>query len=93
VKPETQATTLKKHVNSAFTQKQVLNCEKNVNNIMEILMQQLQKYGPVLGLVEWLRYFMFDTLSLIAFNEDLGSMANREDVDGMLAGAQERFDH
>jgi hypothetical protein len=35
-------------------------------------MQQLQKYGPVLGLIEWLRYFMFDTLSLIAFNEDLG---------------------
>lgn len=92
-KPETRATALKKHVISAFAPGQILNYEHIVNNTMEILMQQLEKHGPVVDLVEWLRYFMFDTLSRIAFSEDLGFMANREDVDGTLAGAQDRFDH
>lgn len=46
-----------------------------------------------MDIVEWLRYFMFDVLSRIAFSEDLGFMANKEDADGTFAGAQERFDH
>src|SRR2546423_5685666 len=36
---------------------------------------------------------MFDTLSRIAFSEDLGFMVNKKDIDGTLAGAQHRFDH
>ena len=35
-------------------------------------------------MAEWLRYFMFDTLSRIAFGEDLGFMVSREDIDGTL---------
>jgi cytochrome P450 len=92
-KPETRATALKKHVVSAFTPGRVLTYEGVVNDTMEILIQQLEKHGPVVEIVEWLRYFMFDTLSRIAFSEDLGFMANKEDIDGTLAGAQQRFDH
>jgi cytochrome P450 len=92
-KPETRATALKKHVVSAFAPGHVLTYESVVNDTMEILTKQLEKHGPVVEMVEWLRYFMVDTLSRIAFSEDLGFMANREDIDGTLAGAQQRFDH
>lgn len=92
-KPETRATALKKHVVSAFAPGQVLTYEGVVDDTMEILIKQLEKHGPVVEIVEWLRYFMVDTLSRIAFSEDLGFMANRKDIDGTLAGAQQRFDH
>jgi cytochrome P450 len=92
-KPETRATALKKHVVSAFAPGHVLTYEGVVNDTMEILIQQLEKHGPVVEIVEWLRYFTFDTLSRIAFSEDFGFMANGEDIDGTLAGAQQRFDH
>jgi cytochrome P450 len=92
-KPERRATALKKHVISAFAPGHVLNYEDIVNDTMGILIKQLEKHGPAVDLVEWLRYFMFDTLSRIAFSEDLGFMANRQDIDGTLASAQQRFDH
>jgi cytochrome P450 len=92
-KPETRATALKKHVASAFAPGHVLAYEDIVNDTMEILIQQLEKHGPVVEMVEWLRYFMFDTLSRIAFSEDFGFMARREDIDGTLASARQRFDH
>lgn len=85
-KPETRATALKKHVVSAFAPGQVLTYEGVVDDTMEILIKQLEKHGPVVEIVEWLRYFMVDTLSRIAFSEDLGFMANRKDIDGTLAG-------
>ena len=92
-KPETRASALKKHIVSAFAPGHVIKYEDIVNHTMAILRQQLDKHGPVVDLVEWLRYFMFDTLSRIAFSEDLGFMTKKEDIDGTLAGAQQRFDH
>ena len=59
---------------SAFVPGHVLNYESKINDTMNILTKQLEMYGPLLDLLEWLRYFMIDTLSRIAFNEDLGFM-------------------
>ena len=92
-KPEARASALKKHIVSAFAPGHVLGFEGIVDDTMAVLTKQLDKYGPVVDLVEWLSYFMFDTLSRIAFSEDLGFMTHKEDVDGTLAGARQRFDH
>jgi hypothetical protein len=92
-KLETRATALKKHVISASVPGHVLNYEDIVNDTMGILIQQLEKCGPVIDLVEWLHYFMFDTPSRIAFSKDLGFMATSEDIDGTLAGVEQRFKH
>lgn len=58
-----------------------------VGDTINILIQQLKLDGPVVDIVEWLRYFIFDTLSRIAFSEDIGLMVNKKDIDDTLAGA------
>src|SRR2546421_6736126 len=76
-----------------WCQTRIAAYEDIVNNTMGILTQQLEQHGPIVDSVEWPRYFIFDTLSRIALSEDLGFMVNSEDVEGTLAGAQQRFDH
>jgi hypothetical protein len=92
-KSDSRTTALKKHIVSAFTPSWAIKYEHIVNDTMGILTQRLEKHGQVVDIVERLRYFMFDTVSRMAFSEDLGGMAKKEDVDGTLAGAQQRFDH
>ena len=92
-KPEARHTALKKHIASTFAPGHVLEFEHIVDDTIDVLLSQLRLYSPVVDLVEWMRYFAFDTISRIAFSEDLGFMANKRDMDGTLAGATERFDH
>jgi cytochrome P450 len=97
IRPETRHTAVKRALGPIFTQQAVLSYEDHVDATVALLeghLNGLCKNGPAeTDLFEWLMYFAFDTLSRIAFNQDLGFMTHRKDVDGAFEGARQRFAH
>ena len=92
-KPESRHTLLKKHIATAFSPGGVIVHEETIDTVVEVLIQQLKQNGPVVELASFLRYFAMDSLTRIAFSEDLGFMHNKQDIGNTLAGAKARFDH
>ena len=71
----------------------MLGYEDAIDHMINTLVQQMKRTGPVVELASWLRYFAMDTLTYIAFSEDLGFMISAQDIDGTLASTENRFDH
>ena len=92
-KPESRHTVLKKHIATAFSPGGVIVHEETIDAVIEVLIQQLKQNGPLVELASFLRYFAMDSLTRIAFSEDLGFMLKQQDIDNTLAGAKARFDH
>jgi cytochrome P450 len=92
-RPESRHTSLKKPVMHAFTPNAVLDHEHYVDQTCNLLVQRLEECGPPVDLAEWTRYWAMDTLSGIAFSEDLGFMADRKDVEGTFAAIGKQIDH
>lgn len=97
LRPEARHTAVKRALGPIFTQSAVLSYEDHVDATVALLeghLKELSKDGSAeTDLFEWLMYFAFDTLSRIAFNQDLGFMAHLRDVDGAYEGARQRFSH
>ena len=58
-----------------------------------MLISRIEAADPTVDLALWLALYTFDTLSRIAFGEDVGFMANGADVDGTWEAGRSRFRH
>lgn len=94
MRDEKHVSSIKKLISSGFSQSAWLKQESQVDEILTDFIDQLQqRQGHKIVLDNWFRYWVFDTLSKLAFSEDRGMMRTETDVDGVFAGGRARFAH
>lgn len=87
---EARVTTIKKHINAAFTPRAIGAYESHVDEGIALLNARLAAHAPEVDLVRWLKIFAFESICRIAFS-DLNF--TEQDMEKALNGARERFTH
>jgi cytochrome P450 len=103
LRPEARHTAVKRALGPIFTANAVTDYETYIDDTATGLTEKLKQLadGPdaktpttaTVNLFDWLTYFAYDTLMRIGFDEDLGFMTHRRDIDGVVEASRDRLLH
>jgi cytochrome P450 len=89
---ETQQSAVMKGIGSAFTPNAMLDYEPFVDESAALLIAALEERRSV-DMVKWLQLFAMDVLNRNAFGESPGFLKTGDDIDGMQATVEKRFQY
>lgn len=79
---------LKSPIASLYSLTNVVNFEKSIDEVMDILFEQLDKRfvssRAVFDLADWLQYFAFEVMGTMTFSSRYGFLESGQDINGML---------
>src|ERR1700744_4401027 len=87
---EEYVTTIKRHINYAFTAKAVSDYEPQVDDTIREMDNRVSSSKPTVDLNKWIRLYAFESICKIAFSD--GEFSEK-DIQETLLGMKERFDH
>ncbi|KAH7174986.1 cytochrome P450, partial [Fusarium flagelliforme] len=93
IRDEKRVTDVKRHVGGGFSQSQWLKQEDQMDATISAFLTQLRMKpaGMDIPLNKWLSFWMFDTLTSLAFSESRGYLEAGVDIDSVFPSASGRF--